>query len=309
MTALPNRFTVVSKRKLRMNGIDGTKESSPKFGGDWTRQKLDILERYLDAYTTALKNMKFKLMYIDAFAGTGNIGRRQQEDENAKMFIKGSVSRAIKIDDKPFDRLIFVEKDHDRCRQLKSLRKSNPGRDIQIQNADANSFLVNKLQEDWKKWRGVLFLDPFATEVEWKTIRRVAGIDALDTWILFPTSAVSRMLSISRKPDDILPKMSESLTRIFGNQSWRDLYSVSPQQSLFDGEEGYQRYGGSSGIIKIYKENLRNLFGKRFMEESKTLKNSKNSPLFEFIFCVGHSNSKAISVAKRIAKYLLDAVD
>ena len=41
------------------------------FGGRWTRQKLDILERYLDAYTTVLKYRHFSLVYIDAFAGTG----------------------------------------------------------------------------------------------------------------------------------------------------------------------------------------------------------------------------------------------
>ena len=292
-----------------MNGIDRTKESSPKFGGDWTCKKLDILERYLNAYTTALKRQSFSLMYIDAFAGTGNIGRRQQENEEAKMLIEGSASRALKINDKPFDRLIFIEKDRDRCRQLRILCQQNSGRDIRIENADANSFLVNKLQEDWKEWRGVLFLDPFATEVEWKTIEQIAGIDALDTWILFPTSAVIRMLPKSRKPDDISSKMARSLTRVFGNESWREIYSVSLQQFLFDGEEEYQRYRGSLGIVEIYKKNLHNLFGKRFMEKSKMLKNSKNSPLFEFMFCVGSSNSKAIFVAKRIAKHILDAAD
>lgn len=288
-----------------MNGINGTKESSPNFGGYWTRKKLDILERYLDAYTTALKNIKFKLMYIDAFAGTGDIGRRQLEDEDAKMLIEGSASRALKINDKPFDRLIFVEKDHDRYRQLRNLCQKNSGRDIRIENADANSFLANKLQEDWKKWRGVLFLDPFATEVEWKTVRHIARFK-LDVWILFPTSAVIRMLPKSRKPDQ---KLAGTLTHVFGDESWRNLYSVSPQRSLFGGEEEYQRYSGSLEIIKIYKKNLCNLFGKRFMEKSKTLKNSKNSPLFEFIFCVGSSSSKAISLAKRIAKHLLAVVD
>jgi len=43
------------------------------FGGPWTQHKLKILELYLDAYTTALKNQPFKLVYIDAFAGTGHI--------------------------------------------------------------------------------------------------------------------------------------------------------------------------------------------------------------------------------------------
>jgi len=38
-----------------------------QFGGEWTQEKLQILERYLDAYTTALKSKPFKLVYIDAF--------------------------------------------------------------------------------------------------------------------------------------------------------------------------------------------------------------------------------------------------
>ena len=202
-----------------------------------------------------------------------------------------------------------MEKRPDPCRQLEYLRKQNSGRDIQIKNADANSFLVNKLRKDWKKWRGVLFLDPFATEVEWETIQQIAEINALDTWILFPTSAVSRMLPISRKPDDISPNMARNLTRVFGDESWRNLYSVSPQQSWLDAEKEYQRYRGSLGIVEIYKENLRNLFGERFMKESKTLKNSKNAPLFEFIFCVGSSNPKAISLAKGIAKHIINMAD
>ena len=39
-----------------------------RFGGAWTDQKLDILERYLAAYTTALQHANFKKGYIDAFA-------------------------------------------------------------------------------------------------------------------------------------------------------------------------------------------------------------------------------------------------
>ena len=30
--------------------------NSTTFGGDWTSKKLEILRRYLDAYTTALKD-------------------------------------------------------------------------------------------------------------------------------------------------------------------------------------------------------------------------------------------------------------
>jgi len=37
-----------------------------EFGGIWTRQKLDILKKYLGFYTLALKNQPFTLHYVDA---------------------------------------------------------------------------------------------------------------------------------------------------------------------------------------------------------------------------------------------------
>ena len=211
------------------------KSLSNEFGGQWTILKLEILESYLDFYTTALKNQSFKLMYIDAFAGTGRINSRS-EDEGVQEFIEGSAARALGICDKPFDRVIFVEKDVERFESLDQLRRTNVGRDIRVENADANDFLKN-LQEDWHSWRGVLFLDPFATEVEWSTIEKISRFNALDTWILFPVSAVARMMPRSKTPDDISPRWAESLNRIFGDESWRCLYHTNPQMNLFGHEE------------------------------------------------------------------------
>ena len=128
-------------------------ESIPgDFGGSWTVLKLEILESYLDFYTTALKFQPFSLMYIDAFAGTGRINPRR-EDEGAEEFIEGSAARALNVDDKPFDRLVFVEKDANRYESLEDLRNGNTGRDIRTENADANDFLSN-LREDWRSWGG-----------------------------------------------------------------------------------------------------------------------------------------------------------
>ena len=129
-----------------------------------------------------------------------------------------------------------------------------------------------------------MFLDPFATEVEWTTLKRIASFNALDTWILFPVSA--RMLPASREPDEISPKWANRLTSVFGDESWRRLYREGPQQELF-GEPRSIRERGVDGLLGIYKENLAGLFGDRFLRKSKRLVSSTESPLFEFIFCVG----------------------
>lgn len=44
-----------------------------EWGGNWTEIKLDILKRYLEAYLTAMtdQRQRYRLGYIDGFAGTG----------------------------------------------------------------------------------------------------------------------------------------------------------------------------------------------------------------------------------------------
>ena len=276
-------------------------EPVTNYGGQWTLEKLNILESYLIPYTTALKKQNFKLMYIDAFAGTGYV---EFQDEDAKYLIDGSAARAVGINNKAFDKLIFIEKDQNRCRELEKLSQAHTDRDIQIENSDANDYLEN-LQQDWGKWRGVLFLDPFATQVQWSTIETIASFNALDTWLLFPTYAVMLMLPTSKKPDDIRKGWVDRLTTVFGNGSWRGLYQPSLQMNFLDTNE-HEREAGVNELIKIYKNNLECLFQDRFLSKSRTLKNSKNSPLFEFLFCVG--NPSGVGPAKRIAKHILDHI-
>lgn len=276
-----------------------------EFGGPWTEEKLSILKSYLDAYTTVLKNTKFHLIYVDAFAGTGKI-ELPEDDEGKKEFIDGSAKIAVDIDNKPFDEHLFIEIDKDRCLQLKSLKESNPLKNIQIRNQDANNFL-----QSWRvlqSWRGVLFLDPFATEVDWATIEKIASFEILDTWILFPTSAISRMLPRDREPDSISSGLANSLDRIYGGDDWRGLYKDKPQMDLFGfGDEEQYRQEGVDGLIKIYKNKLAKLFGDRFLKESRTLRNpDKNVPLFEFMFCVGSTSPNGIAIAKRIAKHIIE---
>lgn len=274
---------------------------APAFGGPWTKEKLEILGRYLDAYTTALKDQSFRLVYMDAFAGSGKI-ETPAEDDDRKSFLSGSVEIALEVADNPFDELIFIEKNQSRLSNLEDIRKRHPGRRIELVNNDANEFIRGS-RTDWTNRRGILFLDPFATEAEWSTLEAAARLQALDTWILVPVSAISRILPTSRRPEDISGAWPERLGRVFGDDSWRRLYHENPQLDLF-GDAKHERDSGVDGLVNLYKEKLRGLFKERFLERSRTLRNSKNAPLFEFMFCAGHPRGACI--AKRIARHILE---
>lgn len=63
-------------------------KNKQKFGGPWTEQKLEMVSKYLNFYLIALKNQSFRKVYIEVFAGTGNILSKNEE-----TIMAGSVAK------------------------------------------------------------------------------------------------------------------------------------------------------------------------------------------------------------------------
>ena len=131
--------------------------SGHKFGGNWTKQKLGYVEKYLHAYTTIMSKYKFHFVYIDAFAGTGY--HEPKHDENAdqimlfdfaseetQIFWDGSARIALQVK-RPFKEYIFIEKNKNRFSKLKNLRNEFPNERIEFINNDANDYLINLCDE------------------------------------------------------------------------------------------------------------------------------------------------------------------
>ena len=101
-----------------------------KFGGQWTIKKLDVLKKYLSAYTTILKKYPYKIAYIDAFAGTGVIknkslnsegnlfGESIYSEQEVQEYIKGSAKISLEIEPQ-FDKYIFVELESSKANELR----------------------------------------------------------------------------------------------------------------------------------------------------------------------------------------------
>ena len=282
------------------------------FGGSWTEKKLEILKRYLEAYNRTLKKQPFKRVYIDAFAGTGYRQQRKRqykiqgffeelEQDESRQFLKGSAKLALEASPS-FHRYIFIESDTNKIIELKKLRKEHPekAKQIEIERRDANEFIQKYCNdEDWANTRAVLFLDPFATEVEWVTVEAVAKTRCIDVWILFPLMAVNRLLA--KDPQKI---SYDCLNRIFGTQDWfENFYKTRTLDDIFGKPVeivlkacNFQRIG------EFYKERLKTIFS-GVAEKPKIFYNSRGCPLFHFFFAAG--NPKGAPIAIRIAEYLI----
>ena len=152
--------------------------SSHKFGGPWTQQKLSCLKDYLSSYMkifTANEAAKhLKPHYIDVFAGTGHwVAKGNTELQSMSLniltefsdaipFQEGSVTIALE-QDPPFQKYIFVDIDEDHVNQLQDLTIQYPHLEsrIEIKHKEANRFLRDWCSKMEARDRAVLFLDPY----------------------------------------------------------------------------------------------------------------------------------------------------
>jgi three-Cys-motif partner protein len=165
--------------------------SMQKFGGSWSKQKLDVLREYLKPYNTILSKQRFRRYYIDTFAGTGgqiigNSGHPAQEilpiddvEHEGVAFLKGSARIALEVEP-GFHEFIFSDLSAKKSKHLERLKAEFPNRLIQLRKGDANQVLQDVVSElDWKDCRALVFLDPFGAQVEWRTLELLAGTKAV----------------------------------------------------------------------------------------------------------------------------------
>lgn len=281
--------------------------SLQKFGGNWTEEKLDIFTRYLNAYLIALKKQKFKKIYIDAFAGTGEI-----ETCDGGQYLAGSAKRALSSEEK-FDHYYFIEADSHKAGELQDMINTEfpqMKRTVTVYCGDANEKLAEIISNvDWRYNRGLLFLDPFATQVNWTTLENVAQTKSIDVWYLFPFSALERMLPKNGKFDI----WGNCIDRLLGDSGWRtEFYKKDPQMTLFDLSPGEGQSNEERMVKDASTEHIKDYILSRLgtifpcvSKDVRIFRNSRRSPMFLFCFAISNESEAAQKLALRIASDIL----
>jgi len=290
-----------------------------EFGGNWTEEKLQRLEKYLKAYMKIFSRNKwasrYTTYYVDAFAGTGSrasiddsspttLDLFDAEDVQAvQRLYRGSAQIALEIEPS-FDHFLFIEKNSEYVVELENLKVEYPAKadQISIQQEDANRFLQRWCEQmSWRRNRAVIFLDPYGMSVDWTTIETIAKTKAVDLWILLPVGlGINRLLTRSGLPNDA---WANKLTRFFGTDEWIEaFYTPPPQPSLFPIEEEFEKKANFESIGEFFQKRLETVFAE-VSENSLALLNSKNNPLYLLYFAA--SNPIGAPTAVKIARDIL----
>jgi three-Cys-motif partner protein len=178
-------------------------------------------------------------------------------------------------------------------------------RRIEVIRGEANAEVQRLCSQDWiaQRRRGVMFLDPYGTQVTWATIKAIAETRAIDLWILLPIGTINRLLNRNGR---IQEARKRRLDALFGESTWFDtIYETSERNTLFSeaASTAFLKTSDPFKSISMYfGERLETIFAEVAVNPL-IMRNSTNSPIFLLAFAAG--NPKGAPIAVKIAQHIL----
>jgi three-Cys-motif partner protein len=186
--------------------------------GEWSHDKHYFLMRYIDAFTTAMKNKKWAgLHYIDLFAGAGI-----EKLETSGKLEWGSAMIAAHAD---FTQLHLCEKSKRNYDALKSrVHKIRPN--AQVLNGDANEKITNIVGQIPSGTLSLAFLDPYGLHMEFDTLKTLSAVRA-DLVIFFP----DHLDALRNWEHNYFDNPDSNLDKCLGTgANWREKINNTPRE-------------------------------------------------------------------------------
>lgn len=274
------------------------KSHSDNTVGPWARHKLDGLEAYLHAYTTALQKQSFELIFIDAFAGAGQSRIRDAWDgadntdmllldddfvKDEEQFVEGSPLRALGLTRK-FDKHFFFDVDAERAKLLNDLKSRYPNQDIEVRVGNANKLIQDLVPSlDKPMTRGVAFLDPYGPHLEWRTIEVLGRTGKFEVIINFPLGmAINRLIT---RNGNIPESWRRGLNACFGNPAWEQL--VYRERTDLFGETTIQKVDNAAQrLLGYYVDRLKKVF--KHVATPSAVRNTRGAPIYYMLWAGPH---------------------
>jgi three-Cys-motif partner protein len=190
--------------------------------GVWSEVKLEIIKEYAAAYTKIMYATRrdripnLRWMYVDAYAGPSyHVSKASGE------LVKGSPLVALHTEP-PFDEYHFIDSDCTRADRLRDLVRDRS--DVYVYSEDCNKVLIEKVfpRADYGKYeRALCLLDPYNIDLSWEVIEAAGKSRSTEIFVNLMIMDINRN-ALRRDPDKSLVSKVHQLTRLWGDESWKD---------------------------------------------------------------------------------------
>jgi three-Cys-motif partner protein len=258
--------------------------------GYWSELKLEIVEKYGVAYTTAFaRHPGLKKFYIDGFSGAGVHLSKQTGQQ-----VEGSPARALKVSP-PFDGFYFVDLDSEKIAHLRKLCQGRS--DVHFHEGDSNAYLTTQLlptiqYKDYK--RALCLLDPYGLHLDWEVMLQAGQSGAIDMFLNFPVMDMNRN-AIWRSPDKAPQDGIDRMNRFWGDDTWRQAaYAESKQTNLFFKPSLEKQ--DNDAIVKAFQKRLKDVAAFEFVPDPLPMRNSNKAVVYYLFFASQKPVAKKIII-------------
>ena len=193
--------------------------------GEYALEKLDIVNRCINMFSTAMKNQAWisSLNYVDLLAGPGK--NKIRETGEIRL---GSPLLALTATD-PFDNYYFVEADaayhSDLITRAKSSKDFAKVKSFPYDCNRAVDDIVHNISQldksnPAKSSLNIVFVDSEGLEVNWKTVEKLGRRTRSDLIINFSTSGITRNIR-----EAFNSEKDHAIDNFLGTRDWRVPYS------------------------------------------------------------------------------------
>lgn len=244
--------------------VYGTDGLVARDSGDWAQDKLFFLSRYMNIFSTGMKNRHPRRVYVDLMAGPGLCLERKSGRE-----FPGSPLLAIATPT-PFSEVVLVEKEPE-CRAALEARLARTQTTVPttLIGGDSNDrTTIADVRARIGTGLGLIFIDLIGLDVWFQSVRAVtAGLKA-DLVITFPDMDLKRN---APQPD------LERWDRFFGSTRWRG--------TVERWERHVRRDGSVAALLaNLYRKELATQLGYVYSTCARPMVNSRRAALYRPMF-------------------------
>lgn len=239
--------------------------------GYWSEIKLDIVKKYVQAYSIILSQKNLKHIYIDAFAGAGrHISKKTGE------FIPGSPLNALNVRP-PFHEYHFIDLNPRKVAELEKIKGQRS--DVFVHHGDCNQILMNEIfprvrYEDYR--RGLCLLDPYGLHLNWDVVETAGKMKSIEIFLNFPVADMNRN-TLWKNPEDVDEDDIKRMTAYWGDESWRN---IAYTRDLF----GNPQKEINRVVAEGFRDRLKSKAGFKYVAEPMPMRNSNRAVIYYLFF-------------------------
>jgi len=234
--------------------------------GAWAQEKLFYIGKYINIFSTGMKNHWRRRVYVDLFAGPGMCRL-----EHADVELPGSPLLALRAND-PFTELYFNDANPQVVAALRARAETTGATNVTIRSMDCNQASRDAIEAvglDDKNTISLAVVDPTAFQISLDALADLTRGRPVDLIVTLMTGYLKRFIAARG--------YEQPLDSFFGSRDWRALVDSKAK----GGRITYRR------LLDHYEEKLRSI-GYHYADDDVRVLNSRESTIYHLVFASKH---------------------